>query len=348
MPSAFLDLLAVARPRLRPPVAVALGAPRLVADLVTALGLPDITCYQMDLHQADRLRDELGEFGSDAPVEVKADVWDLVAEFNTVLYPSPPRGEREMKRDMVEQAYHVLRPRGLLVVLSPVTKDQFFPAVMKKAFGKVALETGRAGTVLWSPRGVDHPRRRHELTFRAASGLATESLTFTSRPGVFTYGRMDDGARALTEVADVRPGDHVLDLGCGTGTVGVIAGLRAGPTGSVTFVDSNVRAAALADLNARANGLADFSVVADAKLDGLPARHFDVALANPPYYAQQGVARLFVAGAKRLLRPGGRLYLVTKQADVVGEMVRDQLGEPMVVTRRDYAVLVATNKRRSK
>ena len=120
----------------------------------------------MDLHQADRLRDELREFGTDAAVDVKPDLWDLPAEFNTVLCPSPPRGDRELKRDMVEQAYHVLRPRGLLVVLSPVPKDQFFPAVMKKAFGKVALETGRDGTVLWSPRGGDHPRRRHEITFQ--------------------------------------------------------------------------------------------------------------------------------------------------------------------------------------
>ncbi|HEY1377027.1 MAG TPA: methyltransferase [Gemmataceae bacterium] len=342
MPSPFLDLLAAARPRLRPPVLVALGAPRLAADLVTALGLPDTTCYQMDLHQAGRLRDELREIGVDAVVEVKPDLWDLPAGFNTVLYPSPPRGERELKRDVVEQAYHALRPRGRLVVLSPVAKDQFFPAVVKKAFGKAALETGRDGTVLWAPRGADRPRRRHEITFQVRDG--DRSFTFVSRPGVFTYGRMDDGARALSEVAEVRPGDRVLDLGCGTGTVGVLAGLRAG--GPVTFVDSNVRAAALAEVNARANGLTEFRVVADANLEGLPPRQFDVALANPPYYAQQGVARLFVEGARRLLRPGGRLYVVTKQADVVGEMIHQHLGEPTMVMRRDYAVLVAAKGRR--
>jgi 16S rRNA (guanine1207-N2)-methyltransferase len=338
MPSSFLDLLSCARPRVRPPVAVPLGAPRLVADLVTALGLPEITCYQMDLHQTSRLRDKLRELGAEAAVEVKPDLWDMAAEFNTVLYPSPPRGERELKRDVVEQAYHVLRPRGLLLVLSPVEKDQFFPAVIKKAFGRVALESSRAGTVLWSPRGVDQPRRRHEITFQVRVDEA-RSASFLSRPGVFTYGRMDDGARALTEVAEVRPGDRVLDLGCGTGTVGVVAGMRGG---KITFVDSNVRAAALAEINARNNGLTDFEVITDPRLQGLPAGQFDVALANPPYYAQQGVARLFINGARQFLAPGGRLYLVTKQPDVVGEIIAEAFAEPIATRRRDYTVLAAT------
>jgi 16S rRNA (guanine1207-N2)-methyltransferase len=345
MPSPFLDLLAAARPRLRPPVAVVLGAPRLAADLVTALGLPDTTCYQMDLYQADRLRDELRALGAEAEVLTAADLWDLPARFHSALYPSPPRGERELKRDVVEQAYHVLRPRGALVVLSPVVKDQFFPAVVKKVFGRVALETSPAGTVLWAQRGADHPRRRHEITFHVrppgepGASATGGPLAFKSRPGVFTYGRMDAGARALIEAAEVRPGDRIVDLGCGTGAVGVLAGLRAGPGGSVTFVDSNLRAAALAGENARANGLGDFRVVATAALEGLPAAGFDLALANPPYYAQQGVARLFVAGARRLLRRGGRLYVVTKRADAVGEIVDETFGEPRLELRRDYAVL---------
>src|SRR5438552_1929232 len=160
MPSSFLDLLAAARPRLRPPVAVVLGAPRLAAD--------------------------------------------------------------------------------------------------------------RAGTVLWSPRGEDQPRRRHEITFHVRRpGEPAPSVVLKSRPGVFTYGRMDEGARALIDVAEVRPGERIVDLGCGTGAVGVLAGLRAGPDGSVTFVDSNLRAVALAEENARANGLSDFRTVAPATLEAL-------------------------------------------------------------------------------
>ena len=68
---------------------------------------------------------------------------------------------------------------------------------------------------------------------------------------------------------------------------------------------------------------------------------FDVALANPPYYAQQSIARLFVEGAARLLRPDGRLYLVTKQADLVEPIVAEHFGRSKVLLHRAYAVYVA-------
>src|SRR5262249_11598093 len=150
------------------------------------------------------------------------------------------------------------------------------------------------------------------------SGGDGPSFRFLSRPGVFSYGRFDDGARALVETMTVRAGDRVLDLGCGCGTNGVIAGRRGGPEGFVALPDGTLRAVALAEHNARANGLAPFTAVAGVRAEGLAEGRFDVALANPPYFAQGAVARLFAERARELLRPGGRLYLVTKQPDLVG------------------------------
>jgi len=92
MPSTFLNLLAGVRARVKPPVLVALGAPRLAAELAEALALPDTACYQMDLYQAERLREELAARGLAAPVETAADLWDLPAPYGTVLFPAPPRG----------------------------------------------------------------------------------------------------------------------------------------------------------------------------------------------------------------------------------------------------------------
>src|SRR5262245_9639988 len=333
----FRELLAPVRRRLRPPVLIALGSPRRVAELVAELDLPDTVCYQMDLFQADRLRSELAEAGQSATVTTAADLWDVAGAFGAVVLPAAAEGERELKRDMVEQAYHVLQPAGLLAVLSDVRRDQFFPSLLKKTYGKVGVESAESGTALWSPRGDDKPRRRHEISYHVRRADA-ESLVIISRPGFFSYGRLDDGARALAEVMDVRPGDAVLDIGCGTGAVGILAGLRAGTDGSVTFVDSNTRAVALAELNAKAAGLTKFTTVAAARLEGLPEAAFDVALANPPYYAQQSIARLFVEGARRLLRPGGRLYLVTRQADLIEPIVHEHFARSEMTLRRDYAV----------
>jgi 16S rRNA (guanine1207-N2)-methyltransferase len=311
------------------------------------LNLPDVVCYQMDLHPAERLRHELEERNLPARVATAADLWDLPADFQTVLYPVPQGGERALKIDMIEQSFHVLRPHGCFVVWSPYEADQFFPGQLKKVFGKVHSPATESGAVFWCLRDGDRPRRRHELTFQARVG-DFPSRRFLSRPGVFSYGRFDDGARALVECAVVNEGDRLLDLGCGCGTNGVFAAQWGGPEGSTTFLDSNLRATALAEHNARANGLVQFRTVTallgvpPAEGDTLAAGTFDVVLANPPYFAQSAIAGLFIEHGKRLLRRGGRFYLVTKQAAAVGQMVADAFGETEGVERRGYVVFSAS------
>src|SRR5437660_10213432 len=106
--------LPVLQAKVRPPVAIALGSPRQVAELVQLLNLHDAVAYQMDLWQAERLRAELAARAVSATVTTAADLWDLPGPFQTVLYPVEPRGERMLKLDMIEQAFHLLRPRGTL------------------------------------------------------------------------------------------------------------------------------------------------------------------------------------------------------------------------------------------
>src|SRR5262245_55203426 len=124
MRPSFRELLAAVRPPLRLPVLIALGSPRRTAELVADIALPDTVCYQMDLFQAERLRDELAEAGKTAAVTTAADLWDVPGPFGAVLFPATAQGERELKRDVVEQAYHVLRPGGVFAVLSEVPRDQ--------------------------------------------------------------------------------------------------------------------------------------------------------------------------------------------------------------------------------
>jgi len=143
----------------------------------------------------------------------------------------------------------------------------------------------------------------------------------------------------------IEAGDRILDVGCGVGTNGIFAGRRG--DGSVTFVDSNLRAVALAEHNAGANGMSNFRAIGSSVVGDLPEAPFDVVLANPPYYAQGTIAQLFIERALLLLRPGGRFYLVTKQADQIGPLVAASFGHTTVVERRGYVVLCATAPARS-
>jgi 16S rRNA (guanine1207-N2)-methyltransferase len=336
------DLFATIADRVAPPVCVALGPARPAARLVAALNGAEAVCYQMDLHQADKLRHLLAEEGAAAEVVAAADLWDLPPRFQTVLFPAAAQSEWDLKLDVIEQAFHVLVPGGKLVTLSEYEKDSQVAKWHKKVFGRCGeTPASKLGMAFWSTREKDQPRRRHEVSFHARLGDGPP-MSFVSRPGVFSYGRFDNGSRALAEVAEVNEGDHVLDLGSGVGAVGCLAGAKAGPGGRVTFVDSNLRAAALSELNAKANGLANSRVVASATLEGLGEGEFDVVLANPPYYGDSVVARLFVTGSRPLLKPGGRFYIVTKMPTAVVPLIFDAFGGCDVIENRGYTIATAT------
>lgn len=327
--------------KVRTPAAIVLGSPQQAAELASLCPAGPVTCFQLDLHQAGRLADELHLVGRTAQIETRPDLWDLPAEFQTVLFPIAMHGERELKLDLLEQAAQILKPTGLLIAISEYDQDLLLPKVLKKVFGKCHdLSALGSGGVFWSAKVKHRPQRRHELTFHARIGEGP-SHSFLSRPGVFSYGRMDEGARALLEVADIQKGNAVLDLGCGAGTNGVLAADRAGLDSMITFVDSNVRAIVLAEENARGNCLTRYKCLATSTMEGLPDNTFDVILANPPYYATSSISKMFVERSPNLLREGGRFYLVTKQVEHVAPLLVETFGDVQAFENRGYTILEA-------
>lgn len=338
----LVDLFPVVEKHVTPPVLVALGPVWPVTELVMARKGGETTCFQFDVHQAERLREKLAQEKLTAEVVTAADLWDLPPRFRTVLFPAAAHSDYELKLDMVEQGFHVLEPGGKFVTLSEYEQDNTFARVHKRVFGKCSeAPRHEFGSAFWSTREPgDRPRRRHRLTFRAKIGDRL-GMSFESWPGTFSYGQMDDGSRAMLEVADVRPGDKVLDMGCGCGAVGCLVSPQCGPTGEVTFVDSSVRAIKLTELNAAANGVTNVKLVTSSTMADLPPGGYDVVLANPPYFANSEVGRLFIHTAREVLRPGGRFYFVTKMpVQTIPEIV-DTFGEVESVENRGYTVVIA-------
>jgi 16S rRNA G1207 methylase RsmC len=335
------ELFSVVAHRVKPPVLIVLGSPWPVTQLVQKMHPADITCFQMDRYAGDRLQEKLVQESVTAEVIVGPDVWDLPQRFQTVLFPAAAQSDTDLKLDMVEQSFHVLVEGGLFIALSDYERDQQFEKWHKKIFGHFSSSPrSEAGMAFWSTREGEHPRKRHAMNFHAKIN-DRPSMNFFSWPGTFSYGRMDNGSRAMLEVADIEEGARVLDLGCGNGSVGCLASQQAGKTGHITFIDSNARATALTKLNAVENQLQNYDVITSGTLQELPKNSFDVILANPPYYANSEVARLFISNARDLLRPGGCFYLVTKMPVQTIPEVVETFGEAESVESRGYTVLMA-------
>jgi 16S rRNA (guanine1207-N2)-methyltransferase len=154
----------------------------------------------------------------------------------------------------------------------------------------------------------EHPAAaggRRELTVV----MRGQRVRLVTEAGVFSRSRVDPGTKLLLQHMQVEKADRVLDLGCGYGVVGVLAGLLA-PEGRVTMVDINERAAELADENARGNGIENAEALHGDGFAPVAGRTFDVIALNPPIRAGNAVVHRLIEEARAHLASGGCFYLV--------------------------------------
>ena len=120
-------------------------------------------------------------------------------------------------------------------------------------------------------------------------------------------GRRHRAYARITALAGARPGDRVLDIGCGGGYLARLLAAAVGPAGRVTGVDPSEAAVRYARRRAAAN--CTFRVGVAQDLD-LPDRSFDVVTSTLAAHHIPEAARAAAFGEMfRVLRPGGALLV---------------------------------------
>jgi ubiquinone/menaquinone biosynthesis C-methylase UbiE len=116
---------------------------------------------------------------------------------------------------------------------------------------------------------------------------------------------------ALAEHAGLRPGERVLDVGCGRGASLLPAAEAVGPSGTAVGIDLAPGMVQATATEARRRGLTQVHVqVGDAEAPDFPDASFDAVLGGLVLFFLPDTAAAVRAYA-RLLRPGGRLVLST-------------------------------------
>jgi 16S rRNA (guanine1207-N2)-methyltransferase len=259
-----------------------------------------------------------------------------IPEVDVVAFPFSPSGEADLTRDYIQSGYQCLKIGGRMFAAIDNPRDKWLDEQLQRVFRRVERREQRKGIIYIGSKAGPLKKVKNyscEFAFRDRGRL----IRVFSRPGVFSHRHIDPGARHLIEVMPVAEGARVIDIGCGAGAVALAAAFRAENV-TVHAIDSNARAVECTLRGAALNGLTNLTSELNSNGAFQGIGNYDLALANPPYYANFGIARHFMDVGRTALRAGGRVLVVTKLPEWYQTNMPQWFDAVTMIERKGYFV----------
>jgi 16S rRNA (guanine1207-N2)-methyltransferase len=293
---------------------------------------------------------EMGRRTLEANAIGNARVWDAIsvlperaAQFDMVAIEAP--SDRKLARRWLAEAHQALLGGGVLYLAG--ANDHGIRSIVGDAaalFGDAAVlgykrgqrvaRADRRASQTDVPDWADSLGIAPDTWYEFEIVVRGQTLRLRSLPGVFAHDRLDEGTRLLVEAIEPPIGARVLDIGCGSGAIGLLAA-RLGAA-QVDLVDASLLAVAAAQENIRQNQVAGARAFA---CDGVPADRrgwYDLILTNPPFHVGKAVdyevAHAFIGQARRALKDGGQFVLVANQFIRYDQLLRSAFAHVDCVT----------------
>jgi 16S rRNA (guanine1207-N2)-methyltransferase len=188
-------------------------------------------------------------------------------------------------------------------------------------------------------RNVDHyftsePKSQDRFGLIKAQ-LRGYKFDFLTSSSVFSKRRVDTGTQLLVESMLLPEKGAVLDIGCGYGVVGIVAGTL-NKTLHVLMTDVNMRAVRLARRNVETNRVFNAEVRYGYCYEPVADMRFDAVYSNPPVSAGMDTVRAIITGASAVMTKGASFQMVIRSkigAKSLPELFEATFGNCSVLAR---------------
>lgn len=150
-----------------------------------------------------------------------------------------------------------------------------------------------------------------QVTRRSPGAVLHAALSYDVMLWFVTRGRESAFRERLLDLAQVQQGEAVVDVGCGTGTMAILAKHRVGAMGRVWGIDASPEMITRAKVKAENRGIDVRFQNVTAQALPFPESSFDATLSTLMLHHLGHKGRMDLAREmRRVLRPGGRALIV--------------------------------------